>query len=332
MKKIILICSIFFLLVSAASAARQFIIDNDAGIDDAIAILYLLNQPNIEVKAITIACDGNAHCAPAKSNIEGLLKLVNKTNIPIATGHSKPVQGHHHFTASVLKESDTLSDAASLLPQHKNANTQTAVDLLITTLKNAQQPMDILAIGPLTNIAEAIAKDPAIKNKIRMIYIMGGAVDVEGNLRSVNRLLKNNLAEWNIYLDPTAADEVFKSGIPLTLVPLDATNQVPVDDRFYQQLKEQAKTAGGKFSFELLKHNRAMIDDYTWYFWDPLAAVIASDESVAKFKMQKLRVVLAPEEKSGALAHDDENGNLVRVCVWVKKEKFKDELLGGLNR
>ena len=312
------------------NAARELIIDTDVGVDDVIAMIYLLNHHEIKVKAITIACDGNAHCQPALKNVLGLLKLMHKEGIPTACGRTKPLSGDYHFPPSVLEESDTLAGAATLLPLSRKMTIlvrSSAVNLLKKILKSANQPIDILAIGPLTNIAEVLTEYPQLKSKIRMIYIMGGAVHVPGNIIEVDPTLKNAYAEWNIYLDPLAASIVFRSGVPVTLVPLDATNQVPIDEHFYQQLKANQTTPAEKFTYELFKHNEKMLRACQSYFWDPLAAVIASDESIAKIQNEKLSVVLTPESQAGRTKVDNQNGSNVRVCVGVDKAKFKKMLL-----
>ena len=163
-------------VTSVAYTAKPFIIDTDAGIDDVIAILYLLQRPDIQIKAITIAADGSAHCKPALHNIHGLLQLAKHPNIPIACGMNKPMFGEHHFPVSILNESDTLAGTAKLLPHLRPDTQKDAVDLIIKTILEASEPITILAIGPLTNIAQALQKAPQIKKHIKSIYIMGGGL------------------------------------------------------------------------------------------------------------------------------------------------------------
>ncbi len=325
--KSILLFSLLFASLTNVFAARQFIIDTDVGIDDAIAILYLLNRPDIEVRAITIVSDGNAHCRPAMRNTLGMLHLLGKNTIPVACGGSRPLAGDHHFPPSVWEESDTLMGAAKLLPQVATPPSQTAMGLLLKTVQTAHQPIDILAIGPLTNIAGFISSHPDLKNKIRMIYLMGGAINVPGNILDVDPNLNNKVAEWNIYLDPLAASIVFRSGIPITMISLDVTNQLPITKQFYARIKANQKSPQAKFMYELFKHNEKMLRSSTWYFWDPLAAVVATDESIATIEDRNLRVVLTPDSQSGATVVDDKNGNKVRVCVRIDKEQFEKILL-----
>jgi pyrimidine-specific ribonucleoside hydrolase len=256
---------------------------------------------------------------------------MNKTGIPIACGPNKPLAGNHHYPANVLQESDTLAGTAKLLPAVKSIPPGNAIDLIINTLQQSRQPMTILALGPLTNIALALQKQPAIKNQIKTLYVMGGAVNVSGNLPEVDKTIKNTVAEWNIYIDPLAADKVFKQNIPIVLVSLDVTNQLPIDMVFYQRLKKKHTTPEANYVFALLNNNMKILETHEWYFWDPLAAVIATDESIANFKTYPLKIELTPEERSGA-TRIDAQGNNVSVVIKADADKFKDMLLDQLNK
>jgi pyrimidine-specific ribonucleoside hydrolase len=336
-KKICLLILIMISIIQCGIASelpsqpmRNIIIDTDMGTDDVIAILYLLKRRDINIEAITIASDGDAHCRPAFANLQAILKLMHRHRIPVACGRETPLKSNHHFPDFVLKESDTLAGIAKTLPLEKNSKTGNAVKLLIKTLEASKTPIDILAIGPLTNIAEVIQQVPALKTHIRMIYLMGGAVHVPGNIIDVNPKLKNKMAEWNIYLDPDAAAIVFRSGIPITLIPLDITNQIPVTKEFYLKVKQKHNTLASNMLFEIVKNNKELIKHKQWYFWDPLAAVISSDETFSAFKMENLRVILQPELESGATVIDNTNGAPIRVLNNVSKNQFEKTMLETL--
>ena len=169
---------ILFVMSHLTFAAKQhFIIDTDAASDDAIAILYLLQQPNIAVDAITIVGTGEVPCKPALYNIHALLKLANQSHIPIACGRELPLKGQHHFPDFLTKDQATLSNTNHLLPRVRaDKPTLSAIDLFIHTLHASSHPVTLLTLGPLTNIAEALQKSPEIKHRIQAIFIMGGAV------------------------------------------------------------------------------------------------------------------------------------------------------------
>lgn len=326
-KKFFLSLSLFLVLVTTASAKRAFIIDTDVGSDDQVAMLYLLKRPEIDVKAITIATTGEAHCQPAMQNVMRILQLTHQTNVPIACGREQPLSGKHRFPDWLRTKADVTVSKIKI-PSH----TLTATTLFIKKLQTAApKSVDVLTIGPLTNIAEALLKKPEIKNKIRMIYIMGGAINVKGNISDVDKTLDNQRAEWNIFIDPKAADVVLRSGIPITLIPLDITNQVPVNYDFYQQLKAHQQFGSVKFVYEIYHRIESQIISHHWYYWDILAAVIASHEAIASMEMKKIRVILAPESESGATVLDDKKGIDVRVCWKVDEKQFKQLLLSTLE-
>lgn len=328
--RLVMIVLLMLSMSQVTLAGRPFIIDTDMGVDDVIALLYLLKRHDIEIKAITIAANGSAHCGPALQNLHGLLKLTDKTHIPSACGPNQSLAGQHRYPNAVLNESHTLAGTATLLPRVKLVSSGDAVTLMVKTLSASSQPVTLLALGPLTNIALAFKKDSRINNKIQTIYIMGGAVHVPGNIPEVDKTINNAVAEWNIYIDPLAADSVFKQGVPLVLVSLDVTNQLPIDLSFYEQMKQYHKTSEADYVLALLNNNMSILKAHEWYFWDPLAAVIATDESIATFDTLPLRTILAPEEQSGA-TRVHPKGSRIRVVKQVDAKQFKDKLLHYLN-
>lgn len=327
-KLFLLIC--FSLLFSVTHATRSFIIDTDVGTDDELALLYLLRQKDIDIKAITVVGTGESHCPDGLKNVAGLLALMHQEKIPLACGRSTPLAGNHHFPDWLRKQADNLAGAADLLPKVEVKTSQTAVQLLESTLRGAKEPVEILAVGPLTNLGALVDKAPELINKIKMIYIMGGAVESTGNLVEVDQTIKNTTAEWNIYVDPKAADHVFRSGVPITMVGLDVTNQVPVTQAFYQKLKQNQNSLANQFFYELFHRNEAEIIDHKWYFWDVLSAVVAYDDSIVQASNKKLRVLLSPEEQSGTTV-EDKKGNNVRVCTSVDKERLESILINTLK-
>lgn len=335
MRILFLILAIVFCCSSSTWAfqkqlPREFIIDTDMGTDDAIAIAYFLKRPDITVKAILIEGNGDAHCLPAYENALGLLKLLHYSNIPVACGRPTSYVGGHFFPDKFRIENDTFAN--QLLPRFKFFFPKMiAKDLLISMLQSSPLPIEILALGPLTTLADALEQEPTIKNKIRMIYMMGGAVYVPGNIISVDPLQNNRVAEWNIYFDPYAANLVFHSGVPITLVPLDVTNSVPLDQNFYHRIQSRRASSASEFVYQLIDKNKQQFMNSEWYFWDSMAAVIATNEKIARIQWLPLTVRLHPELLSGATVIDKKNGIPIRVALQVDSEQFKNILLAGLN-
>jgi len=312
--------------------ARPVIIDTDMAADDWMAILYLLNRPDVSVTAITVSGTGEAHCEPGIQNAMSLAALAGQPDIPVSCGRTTPLQGDHAFPSDWRTRVDTL--AGLTLPGNPAAPApQSAVDLLTAKTISMPDKVTIIALGPLTNLAEALQAAPEIKENVEMVYIMGGAVDVPGNVGSSHAGIDNSAADWNIYVDPRAAAIVLQSGAPITLVPLDATNHVPVTANFIERLKKARETPEATFVFEVLSQTqyRDFVQAGGYYLWDPLAAAILTDNSLAVFETRNLTVVEEEGNQSGR-TQANESGDPVRVAVDVDAERFEQLFLDTLSK
>jgi inosine-uridine nucleoside N-ribohydrolase len=159
---------------------------------------------------------------------------------------------------------------------------------------------------------------------------MGGAVSVQGNVGSSGAGIANEFAEWNIYIDPHAAGIVFDSGVPITLVPLDATQHAPVTMGFYQRLESLHSGAEATFVYDLLTANLGFVESGGAQFWDSLTATIATDESLATFETYELQVVEEEGVESGR-TRPSPGGASVRVAVSANGPRFEDTFLSVLN-
>ena len=165
-----------------------------------------------------------------------------------------------------------------------------------------------------------------------MLYIMGGAVDVPGNVGVSHAGIDNSVADWNIYVDPHAATIVLQSGAPVTLVPLDATNHVPVTTDFIERLKKYRKTPEARFVFEVLSKTQHydFVQSGGYYFWDTLTAALLTDNSLAVFEIRNLTVIEEEGNQSGR-TQASESGAPVRVAVDADAERFEQLFLDTLN-
>ncbi|MBN1584365.1 MAG: nucleoside hydrolase, partial [Anaerolineae bacterium] len=187
----------------------------------------------------------------------------------------------------------------------------------------------LVVLGPLTNVAETLAADPALAQEIAAITVMGGAVNVAGNVGSSSDI-ENEVAEWNIYADPYAAAEVFRSEAAITLVPLDATNDVPLTMDFYRRLERDRTTSVAEFVYRVLTAQEASIRSGGYYFWDPLAAAIAADASLSTFETLPLIVVEEESPASGQTAQS-ERGSPIRVAVAADRARFEAVFIDVIN-
>lgn len=312
-----------------AGTVRSVLIDTDMAADDWMAILFLLNRPDISVEAITVSGTGEAHCEAGVQNALDLAALTGQEDIPVSCGRTIPLQGEHTFPADWRTWVDSL---AGLTLPHSTASpsSQPASELLAGTIKSQAGKVTLLTLGPLTNLAEALQSAPEITEKIEMVYIMGGAVDVPGNVGTSQAGIDNSAAEWNIYVDPHAAAIVLQSGVPVTLVALDATNRVPLTRNFYNRLKKAQESPVAKFVYNVLTQNQDFIQSGGYYFWDPLAAAILSDSTLAKYETRKVTVVEQEGGQSGR-TQASETGTPVQLPVNVDAGKFEQVFLDTLN-
>jgi purine nucleosidase len=198
---------------------RKIIIDTDPGQDDAVAILLALASPEqIEVLGITCVA-GNVPLALTARNARMVCELAGRPDIPVFAGCDRPL-GRALVTAEHVHGKTGL-DGPSLPEPQMPLQSQHAVDFIIDTVRSHPPgTITLCPLGPLTNIATALARAPDIAPRLQEIVLMGGAYFEVGNITPA--------AEFNIYVDPQAAQAVFAAGVPLVVMPLDVTHKALV--------------------------------------------------------------------------------------------------------
>ncbi|HHB81620.1 MAG TPA: nucleoside hydrolase [Aliiroseovarius sp.] len=198
--------------------ARKIIIDTDPGQDDAVAILLALASPEIEVLGIT-AVAGNVPLALTQKNARIVCELAGRPDIKVFAGCDAPLA--HTLVTAEHVHGKTGLDGPDLPDPTMQLEDGHAVDFIIKTLREEPSgSVTLCPLGPLTNIATAFTRAPDIIERVQEIVLMGGAYFEVGNITPA--------AEFNIYVDPEAADIVFKSGVPLVVMPLDVTHKALV--------------------------------------------------------------------------------------------------------
>ncbi|MBP9951343.1 MAG: nucleoside hydrolase [Cypionkella sp.] len=198
-------------------ARRKIIIDTDPGQDDAFAILLALGSPDeLEVLALT-AVAGNVPLPLTELNCRKICELAGRPDIRVFAGCEAPLK-RKLVTAEHVHGKTGLD--GPILPQPTmRLQDQNAVDFIIDTLRHEPaHTVTLCPLGPLTNIAQAFLVAPDIVGRVQQIILMGGAYFEVGNITPT--------AEFNIYVDPEAADIVFRAGVPLVVMPLDVTHKV----------------------------------------------------------------------------------------------------------
>jgi inosine-uridine nucleoside N-ribohydrolase len=189
------------------------LLDCDPGHDDAVAILLALATPHLRLLGITTVA-GNAPLERVTENALRVLALANRPDVPVAPGAAAALNGQLHTAPHVHGESGL--EGPALPPPLSEALDEPAVDFLARTLREHPERVTLVPTGPLTNIARLIADHPDVTARIAGICLMGGAIG-EGNITPA--------AEFNIWADPEAADIVFRSGLPVTMIGLDVTHR-----------------------------------------------------------------------------------------------------------
>ena len=282
---------------------KKFIIDADTGSDDAVAILMALRDPRVDVLGVTVV-SGNV---PLKQGIINTLSTAElcDVDVKVFAGADKPLTREYleiytldefqkhvqtlssdSVTAQCVHGVDGMGDIG-VEPQNKNYEEQDAVDYLIESFNKNPNEITLVTLGPLTNVAKAIQKEPSISTKIKHCYVMGGTSDGSGNVSAS--------AEYNIWVDPEAAQIVFNSGLAITMVGWDNSYKYAMlKDKEINELKS-LKTKYADFCVDiqktLIELTYASYGFYGFDLPDPITMAIALDNDII-LESQQLHVLV----------------------------------------
>jgi inosine-uridine nucleoside N-ribohydrolase len=213
--------------------ALPLIIDTDPGQDDCIAILLALASPELQVLGLTTVA-GNVAAPLTARNALRICELAKRRDLPVFAGCERPLINQPYHAPQIHGESGL--DGAHLPEPKAKLQPQHAVDWLVETLMDRDDgATTIAAVAPLTNIAMALRREPRIAAKIAKLVIMAGSLRVGGNMTPA--------AEFNVFVDPHAAEIVFASGIEIALFPLDVTWKVRVRQEHVERLRASKSAA-----------------------------------------------------------------------------------------
>ena len=226
---------------------RAIIIDTDPGQDDAVALLLALASPELDVLGIC-AVAGNVPLPLTQRNARMICELAGRTDMAVHAGADRPLK--QELVTAEHVHGRTGLDGPSLPEPTMPLRDQHAVDFTISTvMERAEGEVTLCALGPLTNLALALQKEPALAPRLREIVLMGGGFFEGGNITPA--------AEFNIYVDPEAAAIVFGAGIPLTVMPLDVTHKA-LTTRMRVEAFRSMGTAVGKARGRIARLFRAL--------------------------------------------------------------------------
>jgi inosine-uridine nucleoside N-ribohydrolase len=319
-------------LESIDKLPRPIIIYTDLSFDDYVAILYLLQHPNIEVRAITVV-NGVVHVKPGTENARRLVALTGHPEIPVAGGPDAPMTGQHAFPG--LWRTILDFGLRLWLPRvSAPPSGLSAPELIRQQCLASDKPITFVALGPLTNLALALQADTSIASRIETIYISGGAFNVAGTIQNDMPANPNRVAEWNLYLDPEAADLVFKSGIKIALIPLDVTHvtgpQPLLFTRdFVRNLRTSARGRASKLMVRLIHWWQVSAPQFhATPVWDAaVAATVAEPASGSAWQDLAIRVVTQPDEVAGQTIIEFDKPANARVCFEGNQTVFETTYL-----
>jgi pyrimidine-specific ribonucleoside hydrolase len=307
------------------------VFDTDMTFDDAVGLLYLLENDDIELAAITVTGTGFASLEAGVDNALRLLALVGNTDVIVAGGARNSRSSgmtQDEIPDSLRARADALL-GVPLPPRTRSVSPDPVEVVLRDVLDAAEGDVIIVTAGPLTNLADAIEIDRTIAERVARLISFGGAFQVPGNARRAGST-DPAVADWTMLLDPVAAEEVFSAGIPTDLVPLDAAALAPLTRAFVTRFTALADTAAGRFVADGLS---VLVADGTidagYRFFDPLAAVIAADPEIAGYQVLPVRVVTVGDSIGRTLV--DITGDSLRVPVALDRQALEDRIVDVLS-
>lgn len=290
-------------------ASGPLLVDVDTGVDDAIALAYLIGS-GADIRAVTTVA-GNVPVEIATENTLRVLHRLDSANVPVHRGASGPLVAEYRAATHVHGENG-LGDAQ--LPESTAAAEALAGPAaMIAAAKEHGGALDILTLGPLTNLAIAINVRPEIVSLIRRVVVMGGAFFVPGNVTPH--------AEFNVFVDPDGAAQVFAAGFSdMTIVGLDVTHRAVLSRELWDGIADNAATSANLVQ-EVLQRTFLERNMTGHYMHDPMAAAVALDPGLVSGGMFAVTVDREGERRGRTLATAAGHG--VRIAQKVDAARFQ---------
>lgn len=304
---------------------KQIYFNHDGNIDDLVSYLLLLQAPDIKLLGVG-AIDADGFIDPSVAACRKMTDLFNLRGdkLAVARSNSRAVNQFPHdwrmATYSfnylpILNEKGSIDTPQAELPAHLD---------MVEKLKHAKEPVTLIMTGPLTDLARALDVDLDIEKHIKKLYWMGGSLDDHGNVAMVNA---DGSQEWNSFWDPYAVKRVFDSNIPIQMVGLESTEEIPLNDELRQHWASLRKYP----AMDLVGQGYSLIisiPSAELYLWDVLTTVSALYPEVVKTEKAKATVIT--DGMSAGSFRRDPSGREVDIVTKANKELFfqkMDEIL-----
>jgi purine nucleosidase len=306
-------------------ADNLVLMDHDGGVDDYLSTALLLTMEHLQVLGIVVT-PADCYIEPAVGATRKLLDLMERSDIPVA---ESTVRGLNPFPRAFRRDSFTI-DHLPILNEtgtvHAPLAAETGQAFMVRVLHEAPEQVTILSTGPLSTIAAALELDPSIEYKIKELIWMGGALIVPGNVDKIMEGGQDGSAEWNVYWDPPAAYRVWQTDIPITLCPLDITNNVPVTSQFVHTIARNRRYPLSDFAGQCY----ALVTHQDYYFWDVLATAYLGRPDL--FELRTWETAIIPDGPSMGRTVVQPGGKKIKALDSVKTEEFYEYILKAWAR
>jgi len=299
-------------------------LDHDGGVDDLLALLFVLSMDEVSLLGVNVT---PADCYPgyaAEASCK-IMDLMGNGDAAVAVSNAR---GINAFPDHWRAQPQIINAFPPLLKIHEPQtplSEKTGCQFIIHQLQQCPEPVLYLMTGPCTTLVQALKREPALREKIKNIIWMAGAIHVHGNVRTYTH---DGSAEWNVYWDAESAQWLLQQNLPLVLVPLDATNDVPVNKDFLKKMAVQSAYDVSNLASLCwaVTINTIPGYDYLYHMWDVLASVYIGRSELFSTEAMELDVSTSiPNE--GETREMPGSGNRVQVVKTRDKEAFYQYLL-----
>ena len=300
---------------------RKLIIDTDTATDDAVAIMMALKNESFNIMAITTVA-GNVDLNQATSNALYTCEICDKY-VPVYKGEGQPLKRKLE-TSKFFHGKDGLGDTGPYKPS-KKAEAENAINQIISLINKYPNEIEIIAIGPLTNIAKVFKYKPSLIKKIKSLYIMGGIGEGKGNI--------TEHAEFNFWVDPDAADIALNSEINIKMIAWDTTQIYGYLNKKNFEDLEKINTTLSKFAINIqkkgLEYYKIKYNEHKIDLADPLAMAVMIDDEDTNYERCNIKIILDGDKRGKDIISFNKNGN-IKLATHVSRTNFLNTLKKSL--
>ncbi|MBI5171929.1 MAG: nucleoside hydrolase [Candidatus Obscuribacter sp.] len=303
---------------------RTVIHDHDGHVDDLLSCILLWLSPEIDLQAVGIT-NGDCYAPQIFEATQKIATFLDIDGPEIAvTEDEVPNQFPDNWRREsyIINELPLFEDNYLKKP-YQQGRPRRIDSVFLDCLSNSKMPLTVVTTGPLTNMARLLDAHPELKEKIQEFIIMGGAVSVKGNVEEPGH---DGSAEWNVYADPIAFKQIVDTKLPIKLITLDLTNEMPVTKDFIGKLEAQAERSRAS---ALAAKLWSLVKGFDYYFWDTITAAVAIEPGLFTFK--DIKIDVSTSGKTMGRTSQALFGKKVQLATQVNKQGFEDLLLSTLS-